>query len=154
MTRALTCLLLLLPCAAEPAQDRPDKKAAELKWAKEVVTDFMTAGLRGEHNQAVVLLSAELKKALESTSEPDRTFVYNRFGVYLNGAKAWSVSKEEIAPDMDEAVFRGTCTGDEGQAEFTVRVVKEKDTGKWRVHLFSVGRWKKPDAPPKKEPAP
>jgi hypothetical protein len=147
MTRVLACWLLLA-CAAAPAQEKPEKKDAELKWAKTVVTDFMTAGLRGEHDQLSVMLSADLKKALEKTSEPDRTFVYNRFAVYLKGTKAWS-SSEEIAPDQDEATFRGTCTGEEGQAEFTVRVVKEKDSGKWRVHLFSVSPWKKKDAPPK-----
>jgi hypothetical protein len=126
------------------------KKAAELKWAKEVVTDFMSAGTQREYDQATVLLSAELRKALEKSSEPGSTFVQNRFSVYLKQAKDWTITSEAIAPDEDEAVFRGKSSLDDMEAEYTVRVVKEKDSGKWRVNLFTVGKWKKKAASPKK----
>ncbi len=155
MSRSLVCLLLLLATpAALPAQDKGEpkgdpadaRKAAELKWVKTLVSDFMDAGMRGEYDQAVVLLSADLKKALEGTTEPGRTFLYNRFGVYLSsqGARSWSLTSDEISPELDEAVVRGVAASEEGQAEFTVRVTK--DNGKWRVHQFTVGAWKKKDA--------
>jgi hypothetical protein len=152
MSRTLACCLLLLAAPASlPAQDKGDpkvdpgdaKKAAELKWIKALVGDFMDAGFRGEYDQATVLLSAELRKALDGSTEPGRTFVGNRFGPHLisQGAKTWSLTSDEISPELDEAVVRGIAAGDDGMAEFTVRVTKEN--GKWRVHQFTVGNWKK-----------
>ena len=49
---------------------------------------------------------------------------------------------EEIAPDKDEAVFRGSFKGKKGEATFSLRVVKEKDGGKWRVSFFAAGPYK------------
>jgi len=145
MARVLAGWLLLLLSVAASAQEKTDKKVAELKWAKTLVTDFLSAGTKREYDQATVLLSEELKKALEKSSEPGRTFVSNRFSVYLKGAKDWSITSEDIAPDQDEAVFRGVSSLGQEEAPFTVRVVKEKDSGKWRVNLFKVGEWKKKD---------
>lgn len=150
MARVLACSLLLLACVAAAAQDKSDKKEAELKWAKGVVNDFMTAGIRGEYEQAAILLADELKKTLAPTSQPDTTFITNRFARTLNGTKSWSIAAEEMSPDQDEACFRGTCTGERGEVEFSARVVKEKESGKWRVLQFTVGEWKKKVEEPKK----
>jgi len=143
--------LLLLGTGAVAAQDAAEvKKAAELRWAMEVARDFLTAGTRGEYDQATVLLAADLKQALEKSSEPGPTFLNNRFTGHLRSAKTWSFGAGEIAPDMDESVHRGKFSGEAGEADFTVRVAKEKDGGKWRVNQFTVGEWKKQPAPPGK----
>jgi hypothetical protein len=136
--------LVMDDCGADAsAQDRPDKKTAKLRWANAVATDFMTAGVRGEYEQATLLLSDELKKAIQNSGEPGPTFIGNRFNIALQGAKSWSITTANIAPDYDEAVFRGIASRDDEEAEFTVRVGKEKETGTWRVNLFLAGAWKK-----------
>jgi hypothetical protein len=43
---------------------------------------------------------------------------------------------------MDEAAFRGAFRRKNGEATFAVRVVKEKDSGKWRVGFFAAGEFK------------
>jgi hypothetical protein len=55
------------------------------------------------------------------------------------------VTSEEMAPDKDEASFRGTFKGKKAEAEFSIRVSKEKDGGKWRVCFFTAGEYKERD---------
>jgi hypothetical protein len=151
MGRVLACLLVLVSCLPAPAgkksDKKDDKKAVELKWAKEVAADFLNAGARREYASAEALLTAEFKKCLKdgNTSAGDRLS-----GTGLWSAKSWAVEKEEIAPDQNEALFRGKLKGDSGEAEFSVRVVKEGDGGKWRVSFFSFGDWKARAESPKK----
>jgi hypothetical protein len=54
-----------------------------------------------------------------------------------------------MAPDKDEALFRGTFKGKKGEAAFSLRVVKEKDSGKWRVSFFAAGDYEAPKKPKK-----
>ncbi len=144
MSRVLASVLLLLLSVAALAQQPPDKKDAELKWAREIASDFLSAGLRQDHVQASVLVASDLKKAVEKDRTTLDSFLSSHFSTLrMQGAKTWTFASEIIAPDKDEAVFRGQCTGDTGEADITVRVVKEKESGKWRVHLFAIGRWKK-----------
>jgi hypothetical protein len=151
MGRVLACLLVLVSCLPAPAgkksDKKEDKKAAELKWAKEVAADFLSAGARREYASAEALLTAEFKKSLKegSTSVSDRLS-----SSAIWSAKSWVVEKEEIAPDKDEALFRGKLKNDSGEAEFSVRIVKEGDGGKWRVGFFSFGDWKARAESPKK----
>jgi hypothetical protein len=144
MTRILAVLVAASFGALASAEDKPKKKpnadasAADLKWAKGVADDFLTAGTCGEFDQAVLLMAPDMRKALEATSEPGKTFVQNRFHTYLDGAKSWSITGAEMAPDRDEATFKGAFRKDDKEANFTVRVTKEKDGGKWRVSFFTV----------------
>ena len=46
-----------------------------------------------------------------------------------------------LAPDGQEARFRGTLTAKnkgEPNRKFAIRVVKARDTGRWRVGFFSL----------------
>jgi hypothetical protein len=139
MARFLTCVFL---CAlALPAARGEDDKKAELAWAKEVATDFLNAGLSGNYASAEVLATAEFKKALQESGPSSVTFLLSSAAAG-GGAESWSITTEEIAPDRDEAVFRGSLKGKKGEAAFSVRVVKEKDGGKWRVGFFAAGPYK------------
>ncbi len=127
----------------------PDKAKAELKWAKGIVEDFFTTGSGPEYKQAVTLMSGELKK----TVNPE-DLVYNRL---YEKAGTWTFSSEELSPDGMEAVFRGTVLGKKGSYEnhdatFVARVLKDKDSGAWRIHLFAMTDWKKKEAGAKEEP--
>jgi hypothetical protein len=47
-----------------------------------------------------------------------------------------------VAPDKDEVMLEGMLTGlfrDEVEAPFTVRVVKVKESGRWRIDYFLFG---------------
>jgi hypothetical protein len=46
------------------------------------------------------------------------------------------IGAEEIAPDRDEAQFKGTLDYSTATRAFVVRAVKEKQSGRWRVSYF------------------
>jgi hypothetical protein len=127
-TRRLLCglVVLTLICATPSiahAQDK-DKKEAELKWARSIVKDYLEM-LTTNPDQAPTLLTADLReKKIDLT-----TFDYH---LDLTSLKFTS---EEISPDLDEVVFRGTMKQEKGKQTFKVlfRVVKEKSSGKWRI---------------------
>jgi hypothetical protein len=127
--------------SGEPTRHKSQEK--ELQWAKGIASDFMDAGFKRQYRQAVSLMSADMRKNLTVPEGPE-TFMVNRFGYTLDQARdKFDVDSGEISPAGDEAVFRGTCSGEGGQAEFTIRVVKEQDSGKWRVNYFVLGDIKK-----------
>jgi predicted amidohydrolase YtcJ len=116
-----------------------DRQIAEMKWAKEIVLDFFVAAKASFDEQAVSLLASELKKSIPP--ESFGTWIHNRFRLY--NIDSWSVNSEEMSPEKDEVLFRGTFRGLQGEAPFSVRVVKEKDGGKWRIVFYAVGEWKR-----------
>jgi hypothetical protein len=134
----IACLLL---CGLSlPAADDAPKMKAELAWAKETATDFLNAGLWRHYQSAEALATGTYRKTLEETGPSSVTHLLSlAFGE--GGAESWSIAQEEIAPDKDEALFRGTFRGKKGEAKFVLRVVKETDSGKWRVGFFSAGRY-------------
>jgi hypothetical protein len=142
------CSLLLAACATALGDDKPNKKKEELKWAKGIVIDFLNAGARQNDDQAAVLLSTDFLKLISQQKTSPESYVHSRF-FDVKAAKA-SITSEEMAPDQDEAVFRGTFAADDGEAGFTIRVVKEKESGKWRVNFFIVSDRKKKDNSSKK----
>jgi hypothetical protein len=129
----------LLCGLALPAARGEDAKTAELAWAKEVATDFLSAGLGGNYASAEALATAEFKKTLQESGPSSITFLLSSAA---GGAESWTIGTEEIAPDKDEAVFRGAFRGKKGEATFSLRVAKEKDGGKWRVSFFAADAWK------------
>jgi hypothetical protein len=123
----------------EKTPEVSDRQLAEVKWAKEIVLDFFAAAKASFDEQAVNLLAPELKKLIHP--EASGTWLHNRFR--LHNIDSWSVTSEVMSPEKDEVLFRGTFRGLQGDAPFSVRVVKEKDGGKWRIMFFAVGDWKK-----------
>jgi hypothetical protein len=137
-----TCVLTVLVAGLFlPVPEGDAKKDAEMKWAKEVATDFLRAGLNRDFSTAETLVTADFKKALK---EANLTVADRLREVVNNGAESWAVTSEEMAPDQDEAVVRGTFKGKNGEAEFSVRVTKEKVGGKWRVCFFTAAEPQKP----------
>lgn len=131
------------------AAEGDSKKKSELAWAKEIATDFLNAGLRGTGFLAEALATAEFKKTLRETGQNSVTFLVSE--VYdMGSAESWAITSEAIAPDKDEALFRGAFRGKKGEATFALRVVKEKDNGKWRVGYFAPDQYKERGDKPKK----
>jgi hypothetical protein len=142
-SRLFAVVCLLLGCAAVVASEEGTKKDAELKWAKEVASDFLTAGLQRNYDSAEALATADFKKALK---ERNNSVTDQLHRVVLVGeAESWEMTYAEIAPDQDEALFRGVFKAKKGEAAFAVRVAKEKEGGKWRVCFFSAGEYKEPE---------
>ena len=137
---ALLLLSFLMPHAGanEERERQPDpneKKAAELKWAKGVATDFLDAAFKGDLEQAESLIDASLKEAFAKEGEKRlREWLNN--SIAIRGVRAPDFQSAEIAPDQDEASFKGTFHNTEKKFEFSLRVVRHKDGNKWRVCHF------------------
>ena len=118
-----------LKTADAKKQPEDPKQAAELTWAKETAIDFLTAINAGKTAAASSLLSDDLKKAAEKQSNflSKPQFGWERFNP--------KITKEEISPDGNEVYIRGKV--DDPRGPFTVRLIKEKDGGKWRVNFFA-----------------
>lgn len=106
-----------------------DKKQDELNWAKGVAVDFLAAVRTTDTDQAIALLSTELKKQTDL-----RNWLLSVANAGLR--KDARITVEDISPDQDETSFKGELTGDKHVANFSMRVVKEKDSGKWRISFF------------------
>ncbi len=150
MRFVVACLVFAASAMPAFADEKSDKKAEELKWAKGIVTDFLTAIDRGETRQAAAFLSADLKKSHESAFDKAGADFVDSHSNEVRGCKV-TFNKEEMSPDVDEAVFRGNFHHEKnGDAEFTIRMIKEKESGKWRVNYFVIGDFTKAETPPKK----
>jgi len=134
---ALPAGLLLLSLLIQPARaaDVSEKKAAELKWAKGVAVDFLDAAFNGHLEQAESLIDSSLKASFAREGEKRlREWLNN--SIAIRGFRAPVFQSETIAPDQDEASFQGTFQGNEKSFSFSLRVVKDKESGKWRVSYF------------------
>jgi hypothetical protein len=128
------CILLSSPGFAR-AQVDPLKKE-ELRWAKEVLTDFLTAASKEQNANAAALLTKELNDSTQLKTPPF-------FWQNLVGKKLGSLSQEEILVGQDEAVFRGVLTGGDQEYDFVARVTKEQERKVWRICYFSMTERKK-----------
>jgi hypothetical protein len=141
-----------VPLAGDAPDKKPaaaDKKEPALIWAKEVVTDFLNAAGNRNLAAAELLLTDELRKnfkAMNDSAPPEMSLNRTLLLISVIGTQ-WSISREEIAPDRDEAVFRGSFRDGGG---FSVRVTKEKESGKWRVHFCDAWGIKEPEDRSKK----
>jgi hypothetical protein len=120
-----------LACAA----DVSEKKAAELKWAKGVATDFFDAAFNSKLEQAESLIDSSLKRAFAKEGE-SRLREWLNNSIAIQGFRDPVFESEEIAPDQDEASFKGTFKAKENRFQFSLRVMKDKESEKWRVGYF------------------
>jgi hypothetical protein len=124
------------------------KKKEELVWAKEVVTDFLNAGLHFNYLSAATLVTNDFKTALkEGNGSLD---VVLRDSLVNTGALSWTITSEMISPTKDEALFRGTLRSKTAESTFSIRVTKDKETQKWRINFFSSSPFKSRTETPKK----
>ena len=145
--RPLFILLILILVSVAWAESDTDttakaseaKKQAELKWAKEVVADCFAACKNNDFHTAEALVATEYKKTLEKGFRSAHEY----FAEAGRELESWAITSEEIAPDQDEAFFRGVLKREKGQAAFSIRVIKEKESQKWRISFFTRGEYKK-----------
>jgi hypothetical protein len=127
--------LLLCPLLTISAVEAETKKAAELKWAKGVMSDFLDAAFGGRLAHAEALLDVTLKKTMAKESETRlRDWLNN--SIAIQEFRDPKITSESIAPDQDEAAFKGTFQGKDRHFTFSLRVLKEKESGEWRVSYF------------------
>ena len=138
---SLAPVFLLLGLFIQPAcaAEKDDKKAAELEWAKGVAKDFFEAAFNGHLEQAESLIDSSLKQAFAKEGDKRlREWLNN--SIAIQGFRAPVFVTEAIAPDQDDAAFKGTFQSKFGDKEksfqFSLRVLKEKESGKWRVSYF------------------
>ena len=118
------------------AEDSTPAKPPELKWARTVAETFLSDALSAGGDR--------YREGMNNCTEAFRRR-YNAEGVFyetpdLTGSKdhpaTWAITSEELSPDGNEAIFNGTITS-RRQGTFSIRVVQEKDAGRWRVDYFS-----------------
>jgi hypothetical protein len=126
------------PNATTP--DREGKKAEDLKWAKGVASDFLTAAFEGDTKSAAALIDVSLKEAYAKEGERALWEWLNN-SIAIQGFRSPTIREEAMSPDGNEASFRGDFRRvQEGQKTrphtFTLRVVKGKGGDHWRVSHF------------------
>jgi hypothetical protein len=137
--------------AADPAVSDPAKKKAELKWARGVADDFLAALGTGESKAATALLTADYAKAIAGKGS-----AADYLARWFNPAEKSTITGEDISPDDDEVQLKGTLESSNGdgtvtwRSAFVLRVVKEKDSGRWRVGFVLVEASKAKLGAPKK----
>ncbi|HKD38081.1 MAG TPA: metallophosphoesterase [Pirellulales bacterium] len=114
------------------------KKTEELKWAKEVATDFVNSVQHQNLASADMLVAEEFQKTARAKTFRDGSAAEALYGLVTVGAAGWSIENETISPDTDEAVFRGTFKHAGGDWVLSVRVAKQRDGGKWRVIFYDI----------------
>jgi hypothetical protein len=121
--------------SAPPASPDPPP-APELKWARTVAETFLSDVLSAGGDR--------YREGMNNCTEAFRRR-YNAEGVFfetpeLSGSKdhpaSWAITSEQLSPNGDEAIFNGTITS-RRQGTFSIRVVQEKEAGRWRVDYFS-----------------
>lgn len=127
-----------------------DKKAGELVWAKEVASDFVSSVLGQNLTSAEMLMTDDFKKTQKDPNQWNQSPLYVLFSISTTGAAEWKIDRETIAPDQDEAVFRGPLKHAGGESVLTVRVIKEGQKAKWRVNFYNVATAKANEAGAKK----
>ena len=132
-----------------PKVPPPDPEAA-LKYMHGVAEAFLTATLARNDQTMTASLTRAYKATIagdnkEGTAEYFKaltTWCYGRSGGPKEEDKAvyqeWKITDEKVAPGAEEASFTGTLSGGKSKATFTLRVVKEKESGKFLVDLFGV----------------
>jgi serine/threonine protein kinase len=119
----------------------------ELNWAREVAESYLQVA--GSHNadddRVTNWLSENFKKRFQPSGSD--TWVHYRFKKYV-------IATQQMSPTLDEGILKGTVEATErrkferlgvawretseefqGTVRFTIRVVKDKDSGRWRVDL-------------------
>jgi hypothetical protein len=124
------------PSTPTPATDpvKSGDASADLKWTKDLVESFFTAVQDTRYSEAAGLIvngehySNHIKQM---------------------GVRSWTIKSQEMAPDKNEASFRGTYVGSDTDAvgktreyEFLIRVVKQQDSGLWRISFISDSVWR------------
>lgn len=135
---AIATLVFALFTSVVRADEIADaKKTADLNWAKGVAADFLAAAVSGQDEQAATLVDPSLKAAFGKDSDAQfRDWLNNTFAIYGYGESAFE--SEEIAPDRDEVVLKGYFKDTKPARTFSIRVVKNKDSGMWRVNYCRV----------------
>jgi hypothetical protein len=147
-----------------PVKSQGVRKEAELKWVKRTADDFLTAVLNENGASARALLTGEAARMRLDTlrvptpfGQSGRIYYLEKGQVKTTGSggfdssipihllRSFKIDSDEASPDGDEYSFRGTFEG-YVQASFALRLVKEKDSAKWRVIYFVITSFKPPEA--------
>jgi len=132
-----------------PKVPPPDPEAA-LKYMRGVAEAFLTATLARNDQTMMASLTRAYKATIagehkEGTAEYFKALTawcYGRSGGPKEEDKAvyqeWKITDEKVAPGGEEASFAGTLSGGQRKATFTLRVVKDKESGKFLLDLFGV----------------
>ncbi len=132
------CVLGAVALFAGAASGQENRKALEMEWAKGVAEDFLEAAIKGDDRSAESLVDTTMKARFAREGESALSNWLNN-SVAIQHFSQPEISTESMSPDDDEAAFRGTMqrqADPKEPFEFSLRVVKEKESGKWRVSMF------------------
>jgi hypothetical protein len=130
---------VLLAASLATGDGPGDKKKSEAEWAKAVAVDFLKSVQAKETKQSLQLLTPKLAARLEQVADVKRS-IQPPTPLHEGSVDSWEFASEKVAPDKDEVAFGGKVvgkySGSSYESSFTIRVVKDKDAGRWRIDYF------------------
>jgi hypothetical protein len=137
-----SCLLvcLLCGCGQKSGDDRPKEDPPEVKWAQKVADEFLETLRIKDYTQQKIMTT---KAFQESHHEHSGVYRLND-GVTI---RSWSCSDKTVAPGGEEVSLSGTalydCShvngSDARPGDWTVSVLKDKESGRWLVNYVRTG---------------
>jgi hypothetical protein len=108
---------------------------ASVKYMRRTAELFVEAAVQNDYPAADSLLSKDCKKSIVD----NRTSVSNWISDACppNRYKTFKIGEEVAAPSGDEAIFSGLLAGAKDRATFSVRVLKDKESGRYQITLFT-----------------
>lgn len=135
--------------ALQEKKARADREAAE-KYQREFAEMCLEAILKGEHASLIPLLSKEAREFRRGGSEKESEKILalhqyaNSIGLHSRDkyASSYKITSVTIAPDSEEAIFRGNFLGKTGETEkvatFALHVCREKESQRYVIGFISV----------------
>jgi hypothetical protein len=136
----ISLLLVLTSCSQKPTTEVKNESkgedSAEVKWALKIADEFLETVKTREGDQQKSLTTEAFQKSQDH-------------GIYaLNsalGLKKWTVTAKDRAPDGMEVSIKGTAVvgyredgWNDRNGDWTINVVKDKDTDRWRVNYCRI----------------
>jgi hypothetical protein len=135
--------------ALQEKKAKADRDAAE-KYMREFAEMCLGSILKGEPVDLIPVLSKEARDLRRGSSEKETEQKVNLFqyadSFSLKSSKkpasSYKITSATIAPDLEEAIFRGDFLGKSGETEkvatFVLRVCQEKDSQRYVIGFISV----------------
>lgn len=130
-----------------PGKDKVVAEEPEMKWAKEIADLFLTdlQNAKFDHAGRLVVMARQKPGPGSLVSSDLRDELEAHDYKFKDGDEvtSWTITSSLLSPAKDEAAFKGTMQRPKRTTTFSLRIVKEKSDGKWRVEAFSAKTSKK-----------
>jgi hypothetical protein len=134
---------LLKDPEARAAARAKEEREAGMKYMKAAAESYLEAAISGDDRALQANLSKEMRTVGGSYPEGTQGYSFN-LANWANGvtnaarADSFTITEETVAPGLEEGIYRGTLKRQDGKATFTVRVVKDKESGRYWLGMITI----------------